>query len=95
MSLCKQDIGEDNLLLGDYVVLRLTGTDADQHRNKAPSEVLIQYDYFFQRILKQRGELSGTVSKRDSVINIRHRNREVLQNTSPTSKASEDFRTAG
>lgn len=95
MSLCKQNKGKDNLLLGDYVALRVTAADPGQHSQKAPHEVLTQHEDFFQRILKQRGMLNSAPSIRDSVINIRHRNREVLQNISPASEASEDFRTAG
>ena len=95
MSLCKQNKGKDNLLLGDYVALQVAATDADQPPQKAPHAVLTQHEDFFQRILKQRGTLSSALSIRDSVINIRQRNREALQNISPTGEASEDFRTAG
>lgn len=87
MSLCKQNNKQPNLVLGDYVAVQVTGIDEDQRDTDFPRDSLLQHKAFFQRILKQRGKPSVEFNKRDSVINVRDRNREVLQNTSPRSKA--------
>lgn len=87
MSLGKQEKGQDNLLLGDYVAVQDSGADEGSTNTASPPGVLLQYEAFFRRILIQRGRLSGTRNKRDSVINVGNRNGQVVQNTTPRSKA--------
>ena len=86
MSLCKQN-KQTNLVLGDYVAVRVTGCDEDCGNTDFPRDTLVQHEAFFQRILKQRGKLSVELNKRDSVINVRNRNSQVPQNTLARSKA--------
>ncbi len=73
---------EKKLILGDYVSVYVQGAKESQANNGAPQNVLVQKEAFFQRIVKQRGEMSVKRHITDSVIIVDKRPLEDLQDSS-------------
>lgn len=71
MLLRNQKTEEKKLVLGDYVTINIAACNDD----------LQQFDSLFQRIVKQRGELNDVQQRTDTVINVRNKRREILQNS--------------
>lgn len=79
---------EKKLILGDYVTVCVQGaTKESQVNNGAPQDVLVQKEAFFQRIIKQRGEMSVKRHITDSVIIVDKRPCEDLEDVTLRSSA--------
>ena len=70
---------EKKLFLGDYVTVYVQGAKESQANNGAPQDVLVQKEAFFQRIIKQRGEMNVKRHITDSVIIVDKRPCEDLE----------------
>ncbi len=57
MLILKAKIAEKKLVLGDYVTVHNSDVKSSQSHT-GPGDVLVQHEDFFQRILKDRRELS-------------------------------------
>jgi len=55
----KETVKEENLLLGDYVTVHLSGGEQSQARMGSARENLVQHEDFFNRINQQRGVLTS------------------------------------
>lgn len=82
MLLHKQNGSEKKLTLRDYVTVNMQGAKESQANNGALQDVLVQHEAFFQRILKQRGEMYVVQKVTDSVIIVDKRPCEELQDSS-------------
>ena len=63
------------------------GAKESQANNGAPQDVLVQKEAFFQRIVKQRGEMSVKRHITDSVIIVDKRPCEVFEDVTLRSSA--------
>ena len=81
MLMRNQKLAEEKLVLGDYVTVNTSAVTESQTNTAASHDVLVQFENFFQRIVKQRGELHVVQKRTDSVINVGKRRRETLQNS--------------
>jgi sRNA-binding carbon storage regulator CsrA len=78
---------EKKLFLGDYVTVYVQGAKESQANNGAPQDVLVQKEAFFQRIIKQRGEMNVKRHITDSVIIVDKRPLEDLEDITLRSSA--------
>jgi hypothetical protein len=78
---------EKKLLLIDYVTVYVQGAKESQANNGAPQDVLVQKEAFFQRIIKQRGEMNVKRHITDSVIIVDKRPLEDLEDITLRSSA--------
>ena len=59
MLILKAKVAEKKLVLGDYVAVHVSAIEGIQsHIHDGPHDVLVQHKDFFQRIVKDRRELS-------------------------------------
>lgn len=78
---------DKKLILRDYVTVCVQGANESQANNGALQDVLVQKEAFFQRITKQRGEMSVKRYITDSVIIVDKRPCEDLEDDSLRSSA--------
>jgi len=64
---------EQELVLGDYVTVHVSGVRVNPGHNTAPCDMQVHREEFFQRISKQRGEfLRRTQKQKGKLIDVRH-----------------------